>query len=166
MINSAVGGPAANSYVSVEYADSFFAASVGNSAWPPQLQLKEAALIDATRILDSQFDWVGSIAQESQSVRWPRIGVYDADNRLIASDAIPKSIMDATCHLAYYMIQNGGLNQSERDIKGVKIGPIDLKFSDKSTIGMPRYLIKALQVFGTYTGAIQGSAYSVNVLRS
>jgi hypothetical protein len=166
-MNSTIGDSAANSYVSVAYADTFFASSVANSAWPTDTPKKEAALIESTRVLDSQFDWLGFIATSTQALRWPRTDAYDMDDREYASNIIPKILMDAVCNYAYFLLQNGGLNQTQSPVKEVKIGSIDLKFQeDESVIGVPSYIIKSLQSLGPYQGAMQGSAYSVEAMRS
>jgi hypothetical protein len=162
-----VGSSTANSYISVAEADVFFANTVGNSAWPSSGSNKEAALIEASRILDSQFKWNGFIANNDQALRWPRTDVYDADGRLLSAVSIPKLVKDATCNLAYFLLQNGGLNQSQSDLKGLKLGPIDLKFVEgQSVIGVPKYIVKSLQSIGQYEGFVEGSVYSVNAIRS
>lgn len=167
MLNDDVGSNIANSYVSVADADIYFSQSVGNTAWPTSSSEKEAALIEATRILDSHFNWVGSIADNVQALRWPRINAYDIDNRAISPISIPKLVKDATCNLAYFLIQSGGLNQTQSDLKGLKLGPIDLKFNEgQSVIGVPKYVIKSVQSIGQYLGFVEGSVYSVNAMRS
>lgn len=167
MINATVGHASANSYVDVAYADEFFTNSINNSSWPTVLADKEAALIEATRLLDSQFEWNGAIVIGDQALRWPRTSAYDMDGRLIASDIVPKILKDTVCNLAYYLIQSGGLNQSASDLKSLKVGPIDLKFNEGlSVIGVPRFVAKSLQSLGNFQGVIQGSAYSTNVMRS
>ena len=77
MINAVVGDAGANSYVDVTYADEFFANSVNNSSWPTLPLDKERALIESTRIIDSQFDWNGLIVEGVQALRWPRELAYD-----------------------------------------------------------------------------------------
>lgn len=166
-MNSTTGDAAADSYVSLEYANAFFASSVSNTAWPADDPKKEAALIESTRILDSQFEWAGDIASSSQALRWPRTGAYDLDGREYASNNIPKILKDAVCNYAYFLLQNNGLNQTQSPVKEVKIGPIDLKFSeDESVIGVPSFVVKSLQTIGSYFGQVQGSVYSVNAIRS
>lgn len=161
------GSVDANSYVSLVEADLFFASSVKNTAWPESDALKEAALIESTRLLDSQFNWFGKIASDDQALRWPRSEVYDADSRLIPDNVVPKQVKDAVCNLAYYLVESGGLEQSQSDIMGVKVGPIDIRFAANSTtIGIPRFIARSLKSFGSFLGIVQGSAYSVNALRS
>jgi len=89
------------------------------------------------------------------------------DGRLIDPAVIPKILKDATCNLAYYLIQNGGLNQAQSNLKGLKVGPIDLKFSEgKSVVGVPKFIIKSLQSIGLYEGFVEGSIYNVNAVRA
>lgn len=167
MINATVGHANANSYVDVAYADEFFQNSINNGSWPTVLLIKEAALIEATRIIDSQFDWNGDILVGDQSLRWPRKLAYDIDGRLIASDVVPKILKDAVCNFAYFLVQSGGLSQTASDLKSLKVGPIDLKFNDGlSVIGIPRFVAKSLQSLGNFQGVVQGSAYNTNVIRS
>jgi len=167
-MNSEIGHASADSYVSLEFANTFFTNSIDSSAWPVSDALKTASLIEATRILDSQFDWYGDIAVGStQALRWPRINTYDMDGRLIAGDVIPKILKEAVCNLAYFLLQNGGLNQTQSDVKGVKVGPINLSFTPgESVVGVPKYVTKSLQSLGSFQGHVQGSVYTANALRS
>lgn len=167
MIQAIAGHIDANSYVDLTYADTFFLNSIGNDAWPAIDSEKEAALIESTRILDLLFDWVGLIATDTQALRWPRSDVLDMDGRPVDPAAVPKILKDATCNLAYYLIQNGGLNQAQSNLKGLKVGPIDLKFSEgKSVVGVPKFIIKSLQSIGLYEGFVEGSIYNVNAVRA
>lgn len=166
MINTP-GAVNADSYVSLAEAETFFSSSVNTVAWLVTDELKEAALIEATRLLDSQFNWFGTIASDSQALRWPRNLVVDADGRAILATAIPKAIKDATCNLAYFLLDSGGLTQTQSDVLGIKVGPIDIKFADgATTIGLPRFIARSLIGYGQFSGIIQGSAYSVDAIRS
>lgn len=166
-MNSTPGQANTDSYVDVVYADAFFASSVKNAAWPGTSPAKEAALIEATRIIDNQFVWNGFIASNTQSLRWPRTQAYDSDGRLIDSAIIPKTLKDAVCSMAYFLLENGGVTQAESNLKGIKIGPIDLKFDDNQTvIGIPRFVANSLKALGSFQGVSQNSAYNVNVMRS
>lgn len=167
MIQATVGHISANSYVDVAFADEFFLNTIDNDGWPTVLAEKEAALIESTRILDSQFGWYGEIATNEQALRWPRKEVLDADGRLILPTVLPVLLKNAVCNLAYYLLQNGGLNQTQSDLKGLKVGPIDLKFSEgKSVIGVPKFVIRSLQSLGQYQGYVEGSVYNVGAIRS
>lgn len=166
MINAEVGHASANSYVDVTYADAFFALSVKNTAWPTEASAKESALVEATQILDSQFMWNGDIASIEQALRWPRTGVYDADGRSL-DGTIPKVVQDATCRLAYHLLESGGLDQSQNNLKGIKIGPIDIDFAEQQTTSaVPLVVVRSIRSVGSYQGSISGSISSVNAVRS
>lgn len=166
-MNSTVGDAAADSYVSLAYANAFFAASVANSAWPTDDLLKEAALKESTRIIDSLYNWFGYIATDTQALRWPRTDAYDLDGRLYPSNSIPKLLMDAVCNYAYFLLQNNGLSQTSNPVKEVKIGSIDLKFAEgQSVVGIPKYISKSLQSLGDYQGYSPGEVYNLDAIRS
>jgi len=166
MINSTPGSAEANSYVSVEYADAFVSAMIDSDGWPGVLSEKEAALKEATRVLDEQFTWQGSLSNVSQALAWPRSGFTDPDGRAIAADAIPKRIKDATCNLAIFLLRNGGLNQVSSDVRSIKAGPISIGFeSNEQVSGVPKYVVKSLQGYGSYFGYTAGAAYAVGAVR-
>lgn len=166
MINSTPGSAEADSYVSVEYADAFVSAMIDGDGWPSVLSEKEAALKEATRVLDEQFTWLGTLSNSSQSLGWPRTGFTDPDGRVIASDAIPKRVKDATCNLAIFLLRNGGLNQSSSDLKGIKAGPITISYDRNEQVsGAPMYIARSLQGFGSFIGYSAGAVYSVGAVR-
>jgi hypothetical protein len=87
-----------NSYISVADADVYFSERLHSANWTNAEDTdKEASLIQATRMLDNLFTWVGTITDPDQSLDWPRTGVYDENGRLIESDVIPVQIEQATC---------------------------------------------------------------------
>lgn len=165
-MNSVPGSETADSYVSVEYADAFAMSIIDHADWPDTQPEKEAALKEATRVLDEQFSWSGSLTDYSQALAWPRTGFTDPDGRPIASNVIPKRVMDATCNLALYLLQNGGLNQSASDLRSLKAGPISIAYSENEQVsGVPMYIVKSLNGFGSYRGHTLGAVYSVGATR-
>lgn len=165
-LNAVAGAVDANSYVDVTYADAFFATQIAKAVWPSLTPDKESVLIESTRLLDSFFDFTGLIASDEQALRWPRTDVYDIDGRSIASDSIPNTIKQSVCYLALYLLQNGGVNQIASTTTGVKVGPIDIKMTDKSIVGIPEFIIRMLSNFGSYIGPTTNSVKSVNAIRS
>lgn len=165
-MNSVPGSPTADSYVSVEYADAFMSSIIDNVDWPDTLSEKEAALKEATRVLDEQFSWGCTLTDYSQALAWPRTGFTDPEGRPIASNTIPKRVMDATCNLALFLLQNGGLNQSSSDLRSLKAGPISIAYSENEQVsGVPMYIVKSLNGFGSYRGYTLGAVYSVGATR-
>jgi hypothetical protein len=66
----------------------------------------------ATRLIDSQFQFGGGKANETQALRWPRTKCLDPDRhegftsgllvnsgRFLDSDKVPKAVVDATCEM-------------------------------------------------------------------
>lgn len=101
-IDPTVGGPTANSYLSVEAADAYFADRLFATAWTGAL--KAAALITATRRLED-LAWAGVRTTTTQALAWPRRDVYDEDlGQLLDERTIPVEIQHATCEFALYML--------------------------------------------------------------
>jgi hypothetical protein len=63
----------ANSYATAAEADSYFEAHLYASAWTAATAAtKAAALVMATRLVDSQYQFYGYRAHDTQSLQWPR----------------------------------------------------------------------------------------------
>jgi hypothetical protein len=115
------GDSSANSFVTVEEAETYFGARLDVEAWEDAeaagSDRKARALMAATRILDRQ-RWLGCPATTTQRLRWPRVDVPKADpsgvgdgygyrsgyGEFYDSDEIPQPIKDATCELAYALL--------------------------------------------------------------
>ena len=70
------GKPDANSYADVAGGDSYHDGHLYASAWTgATADKKAAALVMATRLIDSQFQFSGSRTSESQALQWPRGGM-------------------------------------------------------------------------------------------
>lgn len=87
------------------YATSWTAASTGN---------KEKALVFATRLIDSQFQFNGWKTTNEQALQWPRENCPDPDRglalalvvlrlraaNLVDANVVPKAVVNATCEMA------------------------------------------------------------------
>ena len=74
----------ANSYADVADGDMYHEAHLYASAWTGATeQRKEAALMMATRLIDSQFQFNGSRTNASQALQWPRAECPDPDKGLV-----------------------------------------------------------------------------------
>ena len=81
------------SYLTVEEATELLTNTIGAESWMSLTDTnKNASLIQASFLLDSNFEWLGSITDQDQELRWPRTGVVDRDNRQIPSDPVPHSV--------------------------------------------------------------------------
>ena len=92
----------ANAYANAADGDAYHEGHLYATAWTAAtLANKEAALVMATRLIDGQFQFGGSKAHEEQALQWPREGCRDPDGSdVLASDAVPKAVVDATCEMA------------------------------------------------------------------
>jgi len=106
--------PDANSYADVADCDAYHAGHLYASAWTAATaENKAAALVMATRLIDSQFQFNGYRVESTQALQWPRERCPDPDvnstvlvgllRRLgdyVDSDKVPKPVVDATCEMA------------------------------------------------------------------
>jgi hypothetical protein len=104
----------ANSYATVAEADSYFEAHLSASAWTAATATtKAAALVMATRLVDSQYQFNGYRAHDSQACQWPRERCPDPDRNLVTSTTlspvltnfvpstlVPQAVASAVCEMA------------------------------------------------------------------
>jgi len=82
VVEDGTGRSNANSYLSVEDADSYHANLTQSAAWESAaLAAKQSALIAATQYLDCEYGglWRGVRAHEGQALAWPRSDAQDDD---------------------------------------------------------------------------------------
>jgi hypothetical protein len=134
MINSNAGDPAANSYASVEQADTYHSKRLHNTEWTESFEAtKEKALMMATSVLDV-LNWKGNITNGDQGLRWPRSGVTNLDGKLYPDDAIPKPLISAVSELAWELIKGDRTVDSDSaGISEIKVAEIELKFDRMTT---------------------------------
>ena len=104
----------ANSYADVTDCDAYHDGHLYAAAWTgAPSDRKAAALVMATRLIDSQFQFNGSRAGESQALQWPRAECPDPDKGLVTLSAllpilsnfvdygsVPAAVVQATCEMA------------------------------------------------------------------
>lgn len=159
-----------SSYIDVSEATSILTKTVGAESWFLLEEAdKEASLVQATFLLDSSFDWTGTIATNEQELRWPRKGAIDRDGRTIADDIIPNQIKHATALMALHLSQAGGVGSVSNNVKSIKVGPVSIGLDSEESINpqtVPLFIISILSSFGDYTGSSSSdSAYNVKVFR-
>ena len=90
-------------------------------------EAKNAALAQATRMLDTIQDWQGYRKTYAQPLQWPRAWVVDRERWTVVPTTIPNKIQNACCEFAIRLItddraaDSGGLTPET-----VKIGSLDL----------------------------------------
>ncbi len=104
----------ANSYADVTDADAYFDAHLYASAWTAATTTtKAAALVMATRLVDSQYQFHGYRAHDTQALQWPRERCPDPDRNLVTSTTmspvltnfvpstqVPQPVSFAVCEMA------------------------------------------------------------------
>lgn len=168
------GAVDANSYSSISFADAYFETRLGSSAWDSATD-PEAALIQATRVLDYNFDWIGYRNTDTQSLAWPRSFAPDPDSRWITLDGqyvdntvVPTSIREATCEMALFLITNSGYSGEANDLKNIQVGPIKLGYNTMSlSYPIPKTVLEMLREWGEYRGGSSGPGIrTVKVIRT
>lgn len=151
-------GETSNAYITEAEGDAYHTGRLNNTEWTAGIQAtKESSIIWATRILDSMFEWKGSISDIDQALDWPRMGVYNKKKLYLDSEAIPKEVKDATAELAFLLIKQDRLLLSEPDSTGVKsfsLGSIKFAFDSKDRADLiPTWVQTLLAPLSTNTGA-------------
>ena len=104
----------ANSYAAAADCDAYHDGHLYATAWTAATQARrEAALVMATRLIDSQFQFNGSRTNASQALQWPRAECPDPDKGLVTLsallpilsnfvpyDSVPAAVVQATCEMA------------------------------------------------------------------
>ena len=79
----------ANSNATVAEADAYFEAHLYPAAWTAATATtKSAALVMATRLVDSQYQFNGYRAHDTQALQWPRERCPDPDRNLVTTTTL------------------------------------------------------------------------------
>lgn len=142
----------ANSYVSLEFANSFFETIVDPGAWTDATDdQKNRALIQATRIIDTEVRWNGQRIDPTQPLSWPRDAMV-VDGILLGSTTIPEQLKEAVCYTARDLLTADPT--AEPDSSGIKRlglgqGAISIEFDAATTrLRLTTFVRRLLAVFG------------------
>ena len=153
MLDATVGGPNANSYLTLAEATAYFDTRLHSSVWEDS-EDQEKSLIMATRVLDMMLTplkyliressgkqyfitrptWTGTPATLIQHLSWPRAGMFDRNGATIAATAIPQDLKDATAELAFQLLSVDRTLDSDIAVQGItslKAGSVALSFKDQ-----------------------------------
>ncbi len=100
-----------DSYVSLDMADTYFAAH-GYTSWSAlDDAAKETALVQASQFIDSvaRGKWKGVKTNPAQELAWPRTGATDEDGLDIENSVIPVLLKNAVCEAALRVSQGEDL---------------------------------------------------------
>jgi hypothetical protein len=96
----------ANSYANVADGDAYHEGHLYATPWTgATADQKAAALVMATRLIDSQYQFSGVKAQSAQALQWPRLDCPDPDadandGGMVFENVVPKAVLNATCEMA------------------------------------------------------------------
>ena len=98
----------ANSYLSLAAADTYHEAVIESAVWDEATtDEKNRALVQATRVLGTQYRWKGCRTTSTQPLAWPRkTMVYDGVG--IDDDVIPQVLKDAQAEIARELLVTDG----------------------------------------------------------
>lgn len=100
--------PDANTYQTVATADAYHESVMESADWAAADDpTKGKALVQAARILGSQFTWKACPASADQPLAWP-LQDFIFQGRLLASGSIPRQVIEAQAEIARELISAGG----------------------------------------------------------
>lgn len=151
----------ANSYVDPEedFATDYFEAHLHASTWNDATdEQRKAAVVQATRTIDSLMTWKGRRVDANQAREWPRYGVR-YDGHYIETDVIPTRLREATLEMAMALLERDRLADTAREAPvtelGLGSGALSLKFGDDPTASLPpipEIVRRLLFPFGSTSG--------------
>lgn len=127
-----------NSYVSSEDMETYVTDRVVDASqkatWAGLTDDQKASyLVNATRSLDSLFDWFGYKYSRDQKLKWPRADVY-VEGYWVDNTTFPEPVVQATCELALFMAENEGATSvtSGGQFDSLAVGPLKIDFNEAS----------------------------------
>lgn len=152
IVEDGTGVEGANSYVTVEYADTYHT-DRANTAWTAATEdAKEAALIKATDYVEQVYAdrWDGEAVYEDQPLSWPRD----------VATGIPTRLKQAVCQLALEALTTDLNPKIGQGIKRKKVDSIEIEYQDDTYGGTTRPAID-----GLLAPILSGSSLNARVVR-
>ena len=115
------------------------------------------AIVTATRLIDSFFDWTGSRASDDQNLDWPRVDVDGAP-----SESVPTEIALATCAQTAFLLSDDSPSWygpgPARQPASVRAGAVAVTYSDDDGAGVQPVSPAAIAAIpsGWYRGGAAG----------
>ena len=153
LLIASVGALDANSYCTLAEANSYHDTRLHNSDWLAATDPnKEKALLWATRLLDTHYDFRGFPVSLSQALRWPRTGIFNRDGIYISPLTIPKDIKMAQMELALsLLLEDRTIDSDTIGLKSLKVDVIQLEFDSSQTKEPITQSVQSLLApYGTY----------------
>ena len=131
-IDATISGANANSFVTLDEANNYFATVPESSTWDDKtVDQKKRALISATRWIDS-FVYFGDRCDQNQALKFPRNN-YQVDGVELACTLIPQNIKYAQYELARALANDTdaitGATGNQGNIAEAKLGDLEVKYN-------------------------------------
>jgi hypothetical protein len=169
----------ANSYAAVADGGAYHDGHLYAAAWTAaDAATQAAALVMATRLIDTLFQFKGFRRLSTQALQWPRRWVRDPDNDsgsvffglpggpYFDETKVPKLVVDATCELARELIEQDRTDDPEDEgLKSIAVeGAVNLEFNAATRRPVATAVVQAmLSKVGDYIGGRSGMARLVRV---
>ncbi len=129
------GAANANAYVSLGVAEQYHSdrPAAGTTWAEASDEEKTAAILWATKLLDSLIDWNGYVVDDVQALLWPRVGMTYPSGYFVPQDVIPIQLQHATAEYARQLLVSDRVADSGIETQGItsiKAGPVSLTFKD------------------------------------
>lgn len=140
-LDATVGGVNANSYnLRTEFntylTERLWVPAIVTAATDAQ---KDAALMQATLLIDAHFCFLGTPTFPGQALKFPRSGLLNQNGEALNPNTIPSAIKYATNEMARLLLVSDRTLESEAAAAGLtklKAGPVELGFKDEISISV------------------------------
>ena len=144
ILDATPAGSSANGYVTVAEADAYHDARLHREDWEAtgaDAATKTVALIMATRLLDSAYEWAVYPTTPTQALQWPRNGVMRRNGlTFVGSMEIPPELKNAAAELARQLIvadRSADSDLETQKVKSLTAGPVSMTFGDVAAKVIP-----------------------------
>jgi hypothetical protein len=132
---------------------------------PSQTDLRSAALIWATQLLDEQVQWFGQPLTLTQALAWPMTGQTDVSGRALPSTTVPTVIQRATAYYALALLRDRSESvetlAGQQLVHSLKLGATTVVYQSPSSVpasaptrGLPAEIRQMLRSYGTMTSSV------------
>jgi hypothetical protein len=146
------GSVTANSYATIAEADLYFETHPYSSVWDDASDDEKCrALVTATRLLDTWYEWNGIVSSSTQALLWPRQDAYGPNGYLHLSNEIPERIVQATAELAKALLVSDRTADSDLQTQGItslRAGSVALTFQNAMAKPIPDAVDALVSVYG------------------
>lgn len=168
-LNSIVGDPGAESYVSVAEYHAYILQMYGVDLTANDAVKDEAKLRQSADVMNNAYKWYGHRTSTTQSLSFPRVMEQFVDGVLVPDDSIPKNLKSAQCELAYQLEKGIDISPTIEGgtvrMKKVEAGPAKVTTEYDSVFGQARNtrVENLLKPYHGGSGSSEGG--SVEVIR-